>query len=774
MFEIGRLVNSIEELLLHCSDYTISSKYEYKNEQKIKIEYLNLPFAFDIETTSFYIDEEGNQYHASFGKDYNKDDKKKLMNELEKRALCWSWQIGLNGYCYIAKSWEEFHDCMETIASHFNLNARRRMICFIHNMGFEYQWYRKRIDWVYDGLFCREERKPMYALSTSGIEYRCSYFLSGMGLAKTLENCTKYKVEKMVGDLDYDEFISPLGWKNGTITEKEIGYCVNDVIGLNCYIQEQIELYEGKISKLPLTNTGRVREHCRKYCFSKNNRQLYRIYMDRMKIRDMSEYQLLKRASSGGHTHANKWNSEITLGVGRKDFWGRDCGPIYSYDETSAYPAQMLSKKYPMSSGQYFEEYDVELMKKQSKDFAFVFDIEFTLGFEEKIRADHILSASKCFEKGNYNHTGEEYVKNCICDNGRIESCDWAMTSMNDVDFSYMEKFYKWYPNSIRITNVRRYVKAHLPKALVEAILVLYENKTKLKNVKGKEEEYQNSKSMLNATFGCAYTDIVNDIVEYIEDEWKTSEGDGEDQLQKYNKNKKRFLFYAWAGYITSYNRGALYDGIIELGRDYIYADTDSLKFMHLENHKQFFEDYNKKIMEELTTMCKGYRIDIEKIQPETIKGKKKPLGVWDDESVDTPEGHMYAKTFKTLGAKRYLVEHWVTEDEEGNKLETPHWEIECTIAGVNKHDTSKFFNEHYEKAFDMFDNYLTVPADYSGRVISSYIDYETEGDFIDRDGNVYHYNEKSSIHMAPTSYNLTMSPIYLMILKGRMTNGTD
>ena len=50
------------------------------------------------------------------------------------------------------------------------------------------------------------------------------------------------------------------------LTEKEFGYCENDIRVLLSLIQEKIE-QDGNIHKIPYTLTGYVRNFCRTRCF---------------------------------------------------------------------------------------------------------------------------------------------------------------------------------------------------------------------------------------------------------------------------------------------------------------------------------------------------------------------------------------------------------------------------------------------------------------------------------------------------------------------------
>ena len=92
------------------------------------------------------------------------------------------------------------------------------------------------------------------------------------------------------------------------------------------------------------------------------------------------------------------------------------------------------------------------------------------------------------------------------------------------------------------------------------------------------------------------------------------------------------------------------YEYEIIFGNDYVYSDTDSVKILNYKNHLKYFEKYNENILKKLKYMCNVYEIDISLLSPKNMKGEVKPLGVWDFE-------HIYDK-FKTLGAKRYIVEY--------------------------------------------------------------------------------------------------------------------
>ena len=260
-------------------------------------QYYNIVCAFDIETTSF-------------------------SNQLdEKCTIMYCWQMAINGRVIFGRTWDEFIKVINRLTEFFNLYSGRRLIMYVHNLAFEFQFIRKRLEW--ESVFSIETRKPLYALTTGGIEFRDSYLLSGYSLAKLGDNLQKYKVKKLVGDLDY----SKIRHSKTPMTEKEIAYCENDVLVVSAYIQEEIEK-AGNITRLPLTKTGYVRNYCRSKCFygddrHKTSTKTYQKYRELILNLHLTgdEYKQLKRAFQGGFTHAAaRFSGKVEKNVDSIDF----------------------------------------------------------------------------------------------------------------------------------------------------------------------------------------------------------------------------------------------------------------------------------------------------------------------------------------------------------------------------------------------------------------------------------------------------------------------
>lgn len=672
-------------------------RFSHRNQKQ---KYFNVPAAFDIETTSFY-DADGN-----------------------KAAIMYCWTFGIYGIVFFGRTWLEFVQLVNEIARRLGLNDRKRLVVYVHNLAFDFQFFRKHFSFI--KVFAIDRRKPLYALTDTGIEFRCSYLLSGYGLAKLGDELTRYPVKKAVGDLDY----SLIRHSKTEMTRKEINYCVQDVKVVMAYVQELIE-DRGGIAHLPLTKTGFVRDYCRNACFyepgvprKKSLKRLrYHETMERLTLTP-ELYDALKRAFQGGFTHANVLYSGKTV----KD--------VASYDFTSSYPAVMLAERFPMG---YPEKIDTDTMTQSEFEnnllcYCCLFDIQFINIRERPEVYENYISSSRCFE-----------LKGGVINNGRVVRADQLFTTVTEQDFLIIKKFYEW--DGFRVSGFYRWMRGYLPTDFVKAILKLYEDKTTLKGVAGKEQEYMVAKGMLNSCYGMAVTDIIREIndYDYNTGEWREPRFPlTEPEINKYNNSWSRFLYYPWGVWVTSYARRNLFTAIYEAGPDYVYSDTDSIKLRNAAAHADYFKEYDRLITGQLERAMSWHGIDAARIRPKTIKGIEKPLGVWDYEGTYT--------RFKTLGAKRYLTE--------------TNGKLSMTVAGLNKSVTLPYLESRYTNVFRAFRDGLFIPAGETGKQTHTYIDDTRRGYITDYRGRTAAYEELSCIHLEPAEYELGIAQEYKDYIK--------
>lgn len=701
--DIDRVVNE------YLNDYTTIRSRKKINGEWIVKEVINAPISFDIETTSTVV--MGN-----------------------KCAFMYCWSMSINGGVIFGRTWDQFDYVLSRLQYLLQLNERKTLIVYVHNLSFEFQFLRKRLKWT--SVFSLDQREPVKAVSDIGIEFRCSYKLSGYSLSALGERLTRYPVKKLTGDLDYRK----IRHSDTPMTEKEIGYCVNDVLVVTSYIQERIEI-DGDITKIPLTKTGYVRQDVRKECLPtdkarRNEYYKYRRCMDYLTLTP-ELYKQLKRAYHGGFTHANAWYVQ------------KEIKNVSSYDFTSSYPTIICSEKFPMSMPQKVYVGNWETFKWYLKNRCCLFDCEI-IGVQAKRTCENSLSFSKCWNVQTY-----------ILNNGRIVSAGVLQTTFTETDFLIFNKFYSY--DRIRISSFSVFRKAYLPRPIVEKTIEYYEKKTTLKDVPGAEVDYMQSKENVNSIYGMMVTDPCRDEIIYDNDEWKKDPSNVEECLERYNKSKNRFLWYPWGIWITAYAQRNLFTGIDELDADYIYADTDSVKFINAEDHKEYFDRYNKEITKKINACLRFHKIDPARACPKTIKGKEKPLGIWDKEP-----GYDRAKF---LGAKRYMVE------KDGK--------LSLTVSGLNKGKTVPYLLKtygSYDEVFKQFDENLYIPAEISevdpitgetvyenptGKNTHTYIDEPQDGYIQDYLGNWGEFHEKSSCHISPAEYSLSFAKAFVDYLKG-------
>lgn len=688
---------NLNDFLTIVSRETFSKKWKYKKTGGYYV--YNVPCSFDIETSSFYN------------------------SKFEKQSIMYIWQVCINGNCFIGRTWKDFLLFTFKICNVLKVNSNNRLVFYVHNLGYEFQFMRKYFNW--NECFLVDDRTPIKCCTDTGIEFRDSYILSGYSLAKTSEQLNKYHVKKLVGNLDYALIRTP----DTRLTEKELQYCINDVLVVCAYIQEQIEMYENNINLIPLTNTGRVRNYCRIKCYEgfegdkKQNKLDYKKLMHNLTIEE-NEYKLLKRCFMGGFTHGNF------------EHIGDVMTNVSSYDFTSSYPYVMVSEQFPMGKGfqrtiKNFDEY-----KKLEKMYCMCFDIEL-LGVSPKLFQDSPISKSKCW-----------ILENEVVNNGRVMYADKIITSGTNLDLDIYLEFYN--VEHCNIYNCYCYEKKYLPKNFILSILKLYSDKTTLKGVEGKEVEYLHSKGMLNSCYGMCVTDIVQDERLYSEnDEYIKINADVKYCIEKYNSNHNRFLYYPWGIFVTAYARRNLFLAIKECKNDYVYSDTDSVKIINADRHKQFFTDYNKLVELKLKLVSETYNIPFKMFAPKTIKGKEKMLGVWDYEGT--------YKYFKALRSKCYIY-----TDSNNN--------LHATVAGCGKNNMVEYLKEISKNEKDLYSNFcngLKLQPEYTGKMTHTYIDNEMSGIVTDYLGRQYNYDEMSGIHLEKTGFEISLGSEFIKFLKG-------
>lgn len=661
----------------------------------------NTIYTFDIESTSYLI-LNGEIISASEYLNLNEEDRENAL----PCACMYIWQFSVNETVYYGRTWEEFKSFLDRIESNCDL----KKYIFVHNLSFEFQFFASQLK--IKSVMSRKSRKVMSAkLLDYNIEFRCTYYMSNVSLAY-LPKLFNLNVQKMVGDLDYTKLRTPAT----KMTETELGYCEHDCLVVYEYIKMELVKYKS-VNRIPMTSTGKVRKELQSLVMK--DYEYRRITRGSINIKP-SVYNMLVDAFAGGYTHANyMYTDEVIPNVD-------------SYDETSAYPYVMVTSKFPMSE---FKECHIKTVDDMIEKYAYLLKVTF---HNLKCKYyNNFISASKC-----------ENIVGAMFDNGRIVSAKEVTITLTDIDFRFFLDVYTI--ESYEINESYYAIYKYLPKKFINFILEKYVNKTKFKNVKGKELDYVKEKNKFNSLYGMTVTNMIRDEVNFDNiTGWSESELTDSLIFDKLLEEKeKAFLSFSWGVWVTAYARDNLLRRMIQLDPYVVYSDTDSLKCAQGYDAK-VFDEYNQSVIKKIKKVSSTLNIPFENYAPEDSKGVKHLLGIFECET-GADRQYTYDR-FITQGAKKYCVEI------DG--------QIEITVSGVPKSG-----NRCLKRIEDFRDD-LVFDYKYTNKQTIMYNDNQSPVDIVDYLGVKYKVDDKSGCCLLPTTYKLGKSLDYANLLTDNSTN---
>lgn len=535
-----------------------------------------------------------------------------------KQSIVYIWQICINGICIIGRTLPELKRFFDRLCLY--LDEKTRVLAFIHNESFEFHHIRDVIH--FEEVFSVDKRKPVKA-RYKNIEFRCSYILTNLSLDSFLK---RMKVDALKTTMDYGKKRYP--WSR--INAKDTEYSLHDVIGLYQAINKLLEIEKDTLYTLPLTSTGYTRRDVRKAYFKKSRKQEFQEAIPSYEI-----FEELHEAFRGGNTHANRWIVGNIISA-------EDYGIMQSWDRASSYPDVLLKQLYPWK----FEKYDGSIesalmLGKAVLTRAKIFNLEIS----DRYDGCPYIPISK-----TRNLNGER-----IEDNGRLLYVKGSFDiTLTDIDLKIIRDQYSFDAEYYDI-----YISDYkpLPEEIKKVILKYFYQKTQLKGIEEKEEEYNKYKNRFNSIYGLMVQNPAHPIIDYIEDAENIFDYNQDKSLKDiYEENSRKvFLLYQWGVWCTAWARNELQTCIDIVQKTpkavFIYTDTDSVKFTGNVD----FSEYNKlhiKLSKEIGAVARD------------ITGEVHYIGVLEREK-DMLE-------FCTQGAKKYA---YVTEDGK----------LHLTCAGVNK-----------------------------------------------------------------------------------------
>lgn len=656
------LIYSVEDCPFDPAQWPDAKRPRGNPKSKAKKKYIQAVCAFDIETSTLPGDQ----------------------------AIMYVWQMQLEDCTVMGRTWEEFLTYLTELST---MAGDRILVFWVHNLSFEFQFLQGIYKFKAEDVFALQSRKILKCTMLNNIEFRCSYLQSNMSLDAFTRKmgCT---VRKLTGTFDYKKIRYP----DTELTPDEIAYCVNDVISLVEAMRIQMQTEEDNICTVPLTSTGYVRRQAKR-----TMRTMYGFYYwIQDQLPDYDLYTVLREAFRGGNTHASRFYSGQIL----KD--------VHSIDRSSSYPDVLVNCQFPISKFRYRETLTLEQLQREIRinKKAAVFRICFT-GIEliDEFYPCPYLSRDKC---RNY--------KAAVCDNGRILQADYLETTLTDIDLAIIDSQYTWTNAIVHDIYTAKY--GYLPEVFRDLVKYYYKQKTQLKGVDGQELYYDKFKNKVNSLYGMCAQDPVKDSIVYDIDlpELFTLAGkDPQELLAKYNKNA--FLSYSTGVWCTAHARRELQEMIDIAGLQFVYADTDSVKFIGPLD----YSEYNTRIRKR-STLNKAFADD--------PQGIRHYMGVYEEDA-----GY---DRFITLGAKKYAYEQ--------------NGKVKVTCAGVNKKIGGEELQrrgglEAFKPGFTFYD---------AGGTEALYNDHTDMYTVTDK-GNRLHITP--NVVIKESTYTLGITGDYLMIL---------
>lgn len=273
-----------------------------RGTKKEKRNIINLPCALDIETSRFPGLEQSYIYH-------------------------WQCQIGLNTPTIYGRTGDDLRDFLMALAG--LVKTSESLVLYVHNLSYEFAWLKGLYKFTPEEVFAVQSRKVLKCtMFDERLEFRCSYLLTNKSLAAWTKEFNVEHRKQSSEDYDHNKIRTPFE----DLTDDELEYCRNDVLGLCEALVAQMDRDADSLVTIPLTSTGYVR---------RDVKRAMRLY-SRWALMDMQPdeevYRALRQAFRGGDTHCNRYYAGAIL------------ENVRSMDRSSSYPDVVCNCQFPMSS----------------------------------------------------------------------------------------------------------------------------------------------------------------------------------------------------------------------------------------------------------------------------------------------------------------------------------------------------------------------------------------------------------------------------------------
>lgn len=689
------------ETLFNKHGFVPMGKHKRKSDKRYT---MNLYCAFDIETSTIWLDEDKSKYNV--------------------HSFMYSWAFQIEEYTITGRYWEDFFKflhrlemALDYMREEYFCEVTPKLICWVHNLQYEFAFLAGVYQFRDNEIFFRDVRKPLYLTMFDVFEFRCSYIQTNLSLAMLCEQM--HVPAKLSGDkFDYTKIRYP--WTE--LTEYEKQYIITDVESLVMAMRKRVEQNGDNLVTVPLTSTGYVRRECKE--------ALKEYYYDIAAMKpDERQYRLLRRAFRGGNTHCNK------------EMAGHIINNVTSWDIVSCYPTQQLTQRFPMKPFKWLDGYVTieRIFKFIGLGYAAVGLYQFKgLRLKNKHTAIPYLSLSRTEtlmsrEETYIDKNGKERTRKIPCvklDNGRILESYFTEVALTEIDLEIVFEQYAY--DTIECIECMVARKDFLPEEYRKVIHGYYTNKTKLKgdDTENGKYLYVKSKNMLNSVYGMSATDPIHQKISYNDGKYLRSCYNTMTEEDKLKALKSAPFPYQWGVYTTSLARLQLQRAIDAVGNNkMVYCDTDSIKIIGNIDIDKLNEYYLKKAIQTGAFADDG-------------NGVRHYCGLFEQDA-------KYSQ-FISQGAKRYA---YIKDGKMG-----------VTVSGVTKKknpDTGEYYAVEELQTLERFKPGMTWEK--AGGTIAVYNDND---DFMFTDENTgFQIHIGKNVSIVPSTYTMTYSKDYKALL---------
>ena len=292
------------------------------------------------------------------------------------------------------REWDELREFFNKIKRGF----KKKVLCFVHNLAYEFDFLIKNLERPKNFICNATHGVIASTLEEFNIEFRCTYQLSKMSLAKIGELFNLPKLESEYRTI----------YPEDEVTEEEWVYCERDCDIIVPYILDELKSYK-MLTRLPYTSTGKVRRKLREKLATYEDNE-----WDLMPPEDC--FDALNKTFRGAITMSNpRFTNQIL-----------DCR-VKSFDEKSKYPSVMLCEEFPYTIRK------VDTFNDDTyKDYKF---------WIARVKLHNIYTN---FEWGCISSNTCEYVDHLTADifNGKILNCMMVDLYITNVDLELFKKVY--------------------------------------------------------------------------------------------------------------------------------------------------------------------------------------------------------------------------------------------------------------------------------------------------------------------------------------------